>query len=109
MRSPIKAAALRNLVGRDVLLFRFIASRDALWRITAARQVKKTSFENPVLDAKAHVFPRQACLLLINHSAFLITEFSRDSVKIELPTGKIGESAVRARHSSDKRLLQQPA
>ncbi|GEM_PF-3345005 len=58
MRRPIKAAARRNLVGRDILLFRFIAPRDALWNITAARQVKKTSSEDPMLDAKAHVFSR---------------------------------------------------
>lgn len=58
IRSPIKVAALLNLVGRDVSLFRFIAFRDALWNITAARHVKKMSFEDPMLDAKAHVFSR---------------------------------------------------
>jgi hypothetical protein len=64
------------------LLFRFVTSHAALWDITAAYQNMQTPFDDPRLDAKAHVVSRQASLLLANHSAFLVAKFAGDSVAI---------------------------
>jgi hypothetical protein len=64
------------------LLFRFVTSHSALWGIAAAYQNMETSFNDPVLDTKAHVVSSQASLLLASHSAFLVAEFSEDPVAI---------------------------
>ena len=64
------------------LLFRFLASHAALWDISAAYQNMQTAFNDPALDAKAHVVSRQASLLLANHSAFLVAAFAVDPVAI---------------------------
>jgi hypothetical protein len=66
----------------EYLLFRFVTSHSALWDITAAYQNMETSFDDSVLDAKAHVVSSQASLLLASHSAFLVAEFADDPVAI---------------------------
>jgi len=64
------------------LLFRFLASHSALWDISAAYQNMQTSFDDPMLDTKAHVVFRQAGLLLASHSAFLVAAFAGDPIAI---------------------------
>jgi len=64
------------------LLFRFVASHAALWDVSAAYQNMQTSFDDPMLDTKAHVVARQAGLLLASHSAFLVAAFAEDPLAI---------------------------
>lgn len=66
----------------ELLLFRFITSHTALWNISAAYQNMKSSLNEPLLDAKAHVLSRQASLLLAKHSAFVVEEFADDPIAI---------------------------
>ena len=66
----------------EQLLFRFLAAHAALWDISAAYQNMQTSFDDPMLDTKAHVVFRQAGLLLASHSAFLVAAFADDPVAI---------------------------
>ena len=66
----------------EQLLFRFLASHAALWDISAAYQNMQTSFDDPMLDTKAHVVSRQAGLLLASHSAFLVAAFAGDPIAI---------------------------
>jgi hypothetical protein len=95
------------------LLFRFVTSHSALWDIAAAYQNTEASFDDPVLDTKAHVVSSQASLFLASHSAFLVSEFAQDPVAIaemneafyrsEIPRDTYNELA---RGISSKRLLR---
>ena len=79
------------------LLFRFVTSHSALWDITAAYQNMETSFDDSVLDTKAHVVSSQASLLLASHSAFLVAEFADDPVAI----AELNEAFYRSEISRD--------
>jgi hypothetical protein len=67
----------------ESLLFRFVTSHSALWDITAAYQNMETAFDDPLLDAQAHIVSRQASLFLVIHSAQLVAAFADDSVAID--------------------------
>jgi hypothetical protein len=81
----------------EQLLFRFLASHAALWDISAAYLNMQTSFDDPMLDTKAHVVFRQAGLLLASHSAFLVAAFADDPVAI----AKMNEAFYRSEIPQD--------
>lgn len=64
------------------LLFRFVTSHSALWKITTAYQGMRIGFDDSMLEAKVHVLSSHASLLLASHSAFLVAEFANAPVSI---------------------------